>query len=264
MSFVPNLLLDLTVDRVDLVDEGANSEAFIKLYKRKENEQVMELQEILAKMKPEHAQVVQDAIAKAKAEVPETTAEELAKAKGDLATANEALAKAKADAEAAEAKVKELECAKKSEATDNMDEVIKSLDPAVQEVFKSIKAQKEAAEEVVRKMNEQMIEQEAIAKAKELKALPVEEAKLVAVMKGASAEVFDILKAANAAIENSGLLDEVGKSKKGSDGTDAWSKIEKKADEIAKRDAVTKQKAIATAIKENPELYREYLSGGAN
>ena len=33
---MPYELKDLVIDRVDLVDEGANSAAFIELYKRKE------------------------------------------------------------------------------------------------------------------------------------------------------------------------------------------------------------------------------------
>ena len=83
-------------------------------------------------------------------------------------------------------------------------------------------------------------------------------------MKGVKPEIFDILKAASAAIEKGGLFEEVGKNKGGNGEADAWSKIEKKAAEIAERDKVTKQKAIATAIKENPTLYKEYLDGGAN
>ena len=104
---------------------------------------------------------------------------------------------------------------------------------------------------------------EAVAKAAELKALPIESEKLVGVLKSCSADMVDVLTTINAAIEGT-VLDEVGKSNAGSNGADAWSKIEAKADEIAKRDSVTKQKAVSIAIKENPELYKEYLQGGAN
>ena len=54
---MPNILTDLIIDRVDLVDEGANSAAFVELFKRKEQGNPMELSEILSKMKPEHAGV---------------------------------------------------------------------------------------------------------------------------------------------------------------------------------------------------------------
>ena len=273
MILVPNIILELDVNRVDLVDEGANSEAFIKLYKRKEMSPGMNFEEILSKMKPEHAQIVKDELAKAKTEV-ETEVEkakaeittELEKAKTELVTANEEIAKMKAESEALKEEVEKAKCAVKKEegSEDNMEEVMKSLDPSVQAVFKSLKAQKEAAEEVVKQINAQRVEEEAIAKAKELKAIPVEEAKLVSIMKGINPELFEILKAASAAIENSGLLDPIGKSKGSNDTQDAWTKIEKKADEYMTADTkLTKQMAIAKAVKENPDLYKEYLTGGA-
>lgn len=255
---MPNLLLDLDVDRVDLVDEGANSAAHIRLYKRKEQDIQMDYNEVISKMKPEHAELVTAEIAKAKQEVPKETADA-------LTAATEALAKANETIKEQETKLKEAEeVAKAKPSTEpNMEDVIKSLDPAVQEIFKSMKAQKEAAEEAARIAQEAKEQEEAVAKAKEFKAIPVEEAKLVAVVKGASADVIEVLKAANAAIENAGDFTEVGKGKGTAGSTDAWTAIEKKADEIVKRDAVTKQKAISVAIKENPELYREYLNGGA-
>ena len=126
-----------------------------------------------------------------------------------------------------------------------------------------MKAQKEAAEEELRKSKEAEIQSKAVAKAAQLKALPVETEKLVEVLKGCSPELLDMLTTINAAIEGT-VLDEVGKSAGGSTGADAWSKIEAKAEEVAKRDNVTKQKAVSIAIKENPDLYKEYLQGGAN
>lgn len=247
---MPSLILDLVVDRVDLVDEGANSEAFIKLYKRKENETTMSVEEILAKMKPEHAEVIREEIAKAKGEVPEAIATELAKAKQDY---TELLA--------------EHEVAKAATVVEpDFEEVLKNADPVVQEVFKSLNAQKQAAEEATRQLLEKTKHEEAVAKAKELKALPVEEDKLVQVIKSASPEVVEVLKAAATALDNSEIFEEVGKSKPAgaSDANTAWAKIEKKAGEIEARDSVTKAKAISIAIKENPDLYREYLDGGAN
>ena len=129
---------------------------------------------------------------------------------------------------------------------------------------KSLQAQKEAAEAVVKQLNDQKLEDEAIAKAKELKGLPVDEDKLVTVVKSVSNEVYEVLKAASAAIESSDMFTEVGKSNAGTDSNDAWSKIEKKAAELAETEKVSKQKAIARVIKDNPDLYREYLKGGAN
>ena len=97
-----------------------------------------------------------------------------------------------------------------------------------------------------------------------MKAIPVAQEKLVGIIKGASEEVVELLKTINNAIENT-VLDEVGKNKGNGaalNGQDAWSQLEAKAGEIAKRDNVTVEKAMGTAISENPELYREYLKGG--
>ncbi len=251
MLIVPNLLIDLVVDRVDLVDEGANSAAFIKLYKRKEMETGMDFNEIISKLKPEHAEVIQAELAKVKAEVPEEIAKELSDTKVELETLKVELEKFKEEAKKSKEPVQE----------ENFEEVLKNLDPAVQKVFKSLQAQKEAAEQIAKQLQEQKEEEEAIAKARALKALPVEEEKLVQVVKGVSDDVYEILKSVAKVLEESNLFEEIGKSNAGT--TDAWSKIEKKAEEIAKRDGITMEKAISVVINENPELYREYLSGGA-
>lgn len=250
---VPNLLMDLVVDRIDLVDEGANSAAFIKLYKRKEMETGMDFNEIISKLKPEHAEIIQAEIAKAKAEVPVEVATELSDTK-------KALEESKAELEKIKEEVKK---SKEPAQEENFEEILKNLDPAVQKVFKSLQAQKEAAEQVAKQLTEQKEEEEAIAKAKSLKALPVEEDKLVQVVKGISDDVYEILKSAAKVLEESEIFKEIGKGKGGASSTDAWTKIEKKADEIAKRDNITKEKAIGVVINENPELYKEYLSGGA-
>jgi len=250
---VPNLLIDLVVDRVDLVDEGANSAAFIKLYKRKEMETGMDFSEIISKLKPEHAEVIQAELAKAKAEVPEEIAKELSDTKVELETLKAELEKFKEEAKKSKEPAQE----------ENFEEVLKNLDPAVQKVFKSLQAQKEAAEQIAKQLQEQKEEEEAIAKARALKALPVEEEKLVQVVKGVSDDVYEILKSAAKVLEESEIFEEIGKGKGGASSTDAWSRIEKKADEIAKRDGITKEKAIGVVINENPELYKEYLSGGA-
>lgn len=246
--------MDLVVDRIDLVDEGANSAAFIKLYKRKEMETNMDFNEIISKLKPEHAEIIQAEIAKAKAEVPAEVATELSDTK-------EALEKSKAELKKIKEEVKK---SKEPAQEENFEEILKNLDPAVQKVFKSLQAQKEAAEQVAKQLTEQKEEEKAIAKAKALKALPVEEDKLVQVVKGISDDVYEILKSAAKVLEESEIFKEVGKGKGEASSTDAWSKIEKKAEEIAKRDSITKEKAISVVINENPELYKEYLNGGAD
>ena len=248
---MPNLIIDLEVDRVDLVDEGANSEAFIKMYKRKENIEPMDFEEILKAMKPEHAQVTRDEVAKALAVVPSEAAEELAKTKADLVALTGELQEVKKQAGA-------------SAAEPTVEDIVKGLDPAVQQIFKSLEAQKNAAEVVAKQLLDQKINDEAVSKAAELKAIPVDQDKLIAVLKSATPEVLEVLAAANGAIANGEIFQEIGKNTPNGASIDAWTKIEKKAEEVAKRDNVTKQKAIAIATKENPELYKEYLKGGAN
>lgn len=267
---MPYLLEDLVINRVDLVDEGANSAAFIELFKRKEQD-TMDVTEILSKMKPEHAEVVQTAIdaaneelSKAKEELATVTAErdnvtkERDDAKAELETANEDLKNTQS----------ELEMLKANEpvnASANFEETetFKSMPQAAREMFEKMKAQKDAAEAEIRKAKEEKEEAEAIAKAKEFKAIPFEQDKLVSIVKGASSDLLDLLAVANAAIEGT-VLGEVGKNHTTGKGADAWTKIEAKAEEIATRDGVTKAKAISIAIKENKELYNEYLQGGAN
>lgn len=288
---MPYLLEDLVVDRVDLVDEGANSAAFIELYKRKERGATMDIKEILSKMKPEHSSVIQAELDKLSGDVMkakedlatvtterDTATQDLEKAKEDLKAANEDKEKAESELETLKASMPD-ECDCDGEADENgmckvcgkpkkkaafdEEETLKSMPAAARAVFIKMRTQKEAAEEEVRKAKDAEKQAEAVAKAAELKALPIETEKLVGVLKSCSADMVDVLTTINAAIEGT-VLDEVGKSNAGSKGADAWSKIEAKADEIAKRDSVTKQKAVSIAIKENPELYKEYLQGGAN
>lgn len=288
---MPYLLEDLVVDRVDLVDEGANSAAFIELYKRKERGATMDIKEILSKMKPEHSSVIQAELDKLSGDVMkakedlatvtterDTATQDLEKAKKDLKAANEDKEKAESELETLKASMPD-ECDCDGEADENgmckvcgkpkkkaafdEEETLKSMPAAARAVFIKMRTQKEAAEEEVRKAKDAEKQAEAVAKAAELKALPIETEKLVGVLKSCSADMVDVLTTINAAIEGT-VLDEVGKSNAGSKGADAWSKIEAKADEIAKRDSVTKQKAVSIAIKENPELYKEYLQGGAN
>lgn len=288
---MPYLLEDLVINRVDLVDEGANSAAFIELYKRKEQCATMDVKEILSKMKSEHSAVLQaeldrlnNEIAKANGSLTTVTGERdealqnVEKAKEDLNAANEDLAKAKSELETLKAKQPaECECdgeedengtckacgKPKKKADFDEEETLKRMPAEARALFVKMRTQKEAAEEEVRKAKEAEKHAEAVAKAASLKALPIESEKLIDVLKRCDQEMVDILTCINTAIEGT-VLDEVGKSHKGGNTGDAWSKIEAKASEIAKRDNITIQKAVSVAIKENPELYKEYLQGGAN
>jgi len=265
---MPNFVIDLEVDRVDLVDVGDNSEAFIALYKRKEHKTIMNYDEILAKMDTADAEVIRGAMAKAKSEVPAETAEELEKAKQEKAAAEGKFQSAFDEGEVMKSKIKTLEAATTTTEPD-FEEVIKSMDPAVQAMFKKLNEQKIAAETVAKAAAEKAIIDEAVAKAANLKSIPVEEAELVEVCKSASPAVIAILTAANKAIEESVNFEEVGKSKDkaaagSTDADAAWAKIEKRATDVARERNITQERAVSAVIQEQPELYREYMKGVNN
>jgi len=253
---MPYLLEDLVVDRVDLVDEGANSAAFISLYKRKERIETMDYKEIIAKMAPEQGKLIQAKFDELTGEVTKAK-EELAKAIADLETANEELANTKSELDA-------LKAGDSSAAFDE-EETIKALPKEAREILTKLKAQKDAAEQELRKAKEAEQHSEAVAKAATLKSLPVEEAKLIELCKSATPELLEILTTVAKAMDET-LLGEVGKSKAGttSTGNDAWAQIEAMAEEVAKKTNISKAKAITQVVNENPDLYKQYLQGGAN
>lgn len=284
---MPYILEDLIVDRIDLVDEGANSAAFIEVFKRKEQGNPMELSEILSKMKPEHAAVIQGALDAKDADVSklrgdvEKANSTISEQASQITTLTEELAKAKPkECEGKDCKTcdKAKECDKacggkkeaKAASGTSFDEaeVLKSMPEAIRQEYIKMRQQKEAAEEQVRKAAEEKAHNEAVAKAATLKALPVEQDVLVDILKSCDSRVVDVLTTAAAAIDGT-VLDETGKSVKkpasSASGADAaWSKIETEADKLVASEQVTKQKAIAMVIKQKPDLYREYLNGGAN
>lgn len=284
------LLEDLVIDRVDLCDEGANSEAFIELFKRKEQSS-MDVKEVLSKMKPEHAKLIQDAMDASAASLKEAQdsvaaiTKERDDAKAELVATQRSLAetqKALDDmkeehkphpdgCDCPECKAKREAATKDSKGSGNASfdqtETFKSMPKEVQDYLATLKTQKEAAESELRKSKEAAAEAEAVAKAESLKAIPVEKEKLVGILKTATPELIELLTVVNTAIEGT-VLGEVGKSAQNSTGSananDAWAKIDAKAAELAKSNNITKAKAVSEVIRENPELYREYLEGGAN
>jgi len=282
------LLENLVIDRVDLCDEGANSEAFIELFKRKE-QSGMGVQEILGKMKPEHSKVIQDAFDASAASLKEaqdsvaSITKERDEANASLEALKKELDEAKKelddlkasgddkhpdDCDCPECRAKRAEKDRASSGNASFDstETFKSLPKEARDYLATLKTQKEAAEAELRKSREEKVEADAIAKAQSLKAIPVEQDKLVGILKTATPELIELLEVINGAIEGT-VLGEVGKSTSdagASSGADAWSKIEAKATELAKSSNISKAKAVSQVIRDNPDLYREYLEGGAN
>ena len=277
---MPYLLQDLVIDRVDVVEEGACSAAFIEICKRKEKANIMTFEEIIAKMKPEHADVIKAELKKSTDKVAELTGQvetlnaDVQKANTALTDAQGALSKTQEELRVEKAKNEELSkagCGGKKKTSkagcgscdeEDEEEVIKSMPEAAQALFKTMKAQKEAAEEEIRKAKDAELTAQAVAKAKTMKSLPIEENALVEILKSADESVVNLLSATAAAIDGT-VLTEVGKSApKGPN--DAWATIEAEASKIAKERNITTQKAVSVVIKEKPELYKQYLEGGAN
>lgn len=269
-ELVPTELKNLKINRVDLVPEGANSAAFVTLFKGKELKPV-DFEELMHKMKPEYATVINEhvsALSKAKDESDAA----LSTANATIASLQADLEKAKQDKEAAEAAADEAK--KAAEGTTPFDEdeqlakSIAGLDPQVREYFERVTKQKDAAEEIAKAALAKEKHAEAEAKAEELKALPVEKAKLVDfIEKSNDTAGIEMLSAIAKGIEAT-VLTEVGKSNATNTFTasaeDAWGKIEASAKDIAKSRNISKEAAVAAVISEQPELYREYLKGGAN
>ena len=252
---MPNKVIKLSIDRVDLVDEGANSASFIELIKRRRPE-TMDVQEILSKMRPEEASVLQTALTEKDAA---------------LAKSNELIASNNATSEAELAKRDstistlngQLETVTKAKAIDTEEELIKSMPENVRKAFTDMKLQKETAEEAIRKAKEASDELEAITKSKELQALNASDDELVSIVKGCSPEVFEILKKASKQVEDN-LLTPVGKSHLGGAASDSWDRINKSADALRATDSsLTKEQAVTKVLTDNPALYDEYLQGGA-
>lgn len=241
----------------------------------------MGVTEILSKMLPEHAAVIQEAIDEAAESLRQaqealttvtTERDEATKQCGDLQeelkAANEDLDNTKSELETLKATCGESQkaCGAESQKACGAfeeTETFKALPEEIKAELTKMRMQKEAAEDALRKAQDAEQTANAIAKANSLKAIPVEQEKLVGIIKGASADVLDLLTVVNAALEGV-VLGEVGKNHATGGGSDAWSKIESKAAEIVANESITKAKAISRVIKENPELYKEYLQGGAN
>ena len=274
-ELVPTELKRLKIDRVDLVPEGANSAAFVTLYKGKEMKS-MDATEILSKLKPEHAAVIQaefDSLKKAKEDAEKACEEnkkvcEAAAAQTQSGNPDDEDTK-KANGNQSQAKPDSTLSAKAAEGTTSFDEdetLTKGLDPQVVAFIDQLKKQKAAAEEVAKEAIAKERHANAVTKAAELKALPIEESQLVAFIEKSNDETIDLLSAIAKGIESTVLSEEGSNTSQTftKSSSAAWEKIEKEAQRLASERGVTVAKATGMVISEQPELYKEYLEGGAN
>lgn len=138
------------------------------------------------------------------------------------------------------------------------DDIYKGLHPAVVAELTRLRKQADEAQE-----------RELYSVAKKYEIIGKKPEELVPTLKSlqaaggtAYADMIGILDGAVAAVEKSGLFGEVGKrGVNGTGGADAWSQIEKKAEEIRKNNVnMSIAESIDAACVQNPDLVHEYES----
>lgn len=142
--------------------------------------------------------------------------------------------------------------------TTGTDDIYKGLHPAAVAELTRLRKQADEAQE-----------RELYSVAKKYEIIGKKPEELVPTLKSlqaaggtAYADMIGILDGAVAAVEKSGLFGEVGKrGVNGTGGADAWSQIEKKAEEIRKNNAnMSIAESIDAACVQNPDLVHEYES----
>ena len=133
------------------------------------------------------------------------------------------------------------------------EDIYKGLHPAVKAELERLRKSADAAED--RELTEIAKKYEIIGKKAE------ELVPLFKSLKSAGGNAYDqmitVLDASVTAVEKSGIFSEIGK--KGNGETDAWTAIEKHADEIQKSmPTMTRTQAIDKACEQHPELVHEY------
>jgi len=162
-------------------------------------------------------------------------------------------------------KVIQAELDKKEESVEKEDPVEKKED-LPEDVRKRIEETEKRNTELEKRLNEQIEKAEIaefVAKAKTYPNLPnMKPDEFGPVLRKLSkVEGYDkleaILEATNKALEDSELMKVKGED--GGDASDAYSQLEKKAEELQKADSkLTKEQAFNKACEANPDLYAEY------
>lgn len=279
-------LTNLKITKVSLVDEGACSAAHITLFKQKKGGSEMTFEEMMESLSEEQQAIIKakfdaqnEELEKAKEECSEKE-QELEEAKKAFSEKEEELEKVKQEKKDLETKASETEeeeeadLAVEADSEDGVtkakkelteEEILKNVDPAVREMIQKAKSEAEVHKQAVLKMKEEKEIAEVTEIAKSLSGVGTEETQMVSMLRKAKsldvelyAEVLKALQVANNIIVDSELLKEKGQSFAGND-VDAWSKVDAKADEIAKTRGVSKAKATNIVIDEFPELYQAYL-----
>lgn len=275
------LLIDNKINRVDLVEEGCCSVADILLIKGKEGANMSEVvQQIFAQMKPEVAGEIKSyyegEIEKAKnakeedMKAKDNEIDDLKKACSDkdaeIAKNKESIEGISKAKEAAEATATELQgkldiqVAKSKGEEPDFEEVIKAAPEAMRPMLETIKKHNDELIAKAKQAEEEKVNAEAIAKAKELSVLPIAEKELVEILKSKPAEkVITLLTNLAKAAEDSALFKSIGSAT--TDGMSSKEIVDVKATEIAKSKNISIEKARLEVFRTEPELYAKYNGG---
>lgn len=263
--FGPTKLQNLKIDRVDLVDKGANPDAHIVLFKR-EGGKGMNYEELLKSLTEE-----QQAVITAEIEKVALSAEEKKIEDKHAAMAQEEIKRATM---AKEAKILELERSleaylEKSKAPTDED-IFKGLSPVLKAQIEDMQKRADAAESVIKALEDEKLTKHYEEIAKAYDKLPVEATKVGSIFKSLAksdkamyTELETMFKSFNEMIAKGNLFKEMGNSGSKGGSTKPWDQIQNKANEMVTKSAnsVTKEQAIAQVLKAHPELYAEYLKG---
>lgn len=248
-------LFDIQLHELSLVDEPANAEAQVTLFKRADG------------APPEGDQDMVDTT-----KAVDELAKKLDAVVGKMDTAaknNEELTK---QLEASRAKVAELETAaeleKAAKNDDAADDLFKGLDPKAAEMVRSALAKAEKSEKDLNKMKEERLTAAFISKAKDLNHLPIDAETLGPILKRMSLgqvgdEDFDavnkMLAGINEVLKTSEVFKTIGNGmpilKSG-----AEAELDALASELMKSNtSLTREGAFSKAMEQRPELYAQYL-----
>lgn len=251
MSKIPKTaksrLTKMNLNRVDLVPQGADSEAFITLFKNKKEEPIKEeggnkamtYEELMKSLSEEDAKLINSKI------------EEITKAKdSEISAVKEELEKAKEVPQ--EVPENETELEKAIRLTEN-EEVKAILIKQKEELEKVEIAKAKEKEEALAKEAKSVVEEIAICKAVE-----GYEDLYISLTKEGKTDVRDslteLLKSVDEIVEESEIMKEFGSDNEGDSDMSNEEKLDKLAKARAKEEKISFEKAYTMVMKENPEL----------
>lgn len=233
---MPNKILSMNIEEVSAVDKAATGKKFLIIKHLDEGGESMTYEELIEKIDDEELQKAVDAIVEDK----ENTITDLEKKIKDL----------KVDEDLEGEKGEDIN---KSELPEEIRKKLEEMEDAVDKANKKVEIEKKRRLEV-----------EFTKKAQKFDKVGDVEKTAKVLMKAKETfeedtyeDLENLLKSAQERIDAANIDDITGE--KGEDANDPLKKLEDKAEEISKRDDVSKEKAFTKALEQYPELYREYI-----